>query len=234
MNPPRLSAEEIRHLMPGHSTELNPESIRDISPEVLDPGTGRMRVLPASYWASTTVDERALFGHSHGIYLFPTVELVERLKLIIAGRRAIEIGAGNGVLAEALDIPATDSFQQVKEPWKSIYEAIRHPLAPYGPNVIDMHASRAVRHYKPDVVIGAWVTHKYDPQRHELGGNMVGVDQPDILRNCQLLVLVGNEVTHELNPLWERQHEIEYPDYVWSRAHNGSREFIASWRGLKR
>lgn len=213
--------------------ELDPATTRQLGPDVLDEH-GRMRILPASFWAATTVEERALFGHTHGIYAFPTVELVERLTKIIDGRPAIEIGAGNGVLAQALGIPATDNRQQEMPKYKAIYEATRQPIVPYGPNIVDMHASKAVRHYKPDVVIGCWVTHKYDPQRHELGGNEIGIDLRDILANCKLFVHVGNERTHALSPIWQRRHEIEYPDWLYSRAHNGSREFLATWRGLKR
>src|SRR5437870_13008299 len=47
--------------------ELDPSKIRDISPEALD-GDGRLKVLPAAYWAGTTPDERALFGVNHGLY----------------------------------------------------------------------------------------------------------------------------------------------------------------------
>lgn len=228
-----LSNDDIRRVMPSGAIELDPSTVRDIAPDVLD-GDGRIRVLPAAFWASTSVQERALFGLKHGIYCFPTTELVARLTEIIAGRTAIEIGSGNGVLAQALGIPATDNFQQNMPKYKAIFALTKQPTVPYGPNVIEMHASRAVRQHKPQVVIGAWITHKWDPQAPERGGNEIGVDLPDVLRHCEQLVLIGNEKTHELNPIWSRPHTIEYPDYVFSRAHNGSREFIATFPGMKR
>jgi hypothetical protein len=213
--------------------ELNPDEIRDIAPDVLDPETGRMRVLPASYWAGTTLEERALFGHRHGIYSFPTVELVERLTELIAGRTAIEIGAGHGVLAEALGIRATDSRQQEQAMYRAELALMGtgQPPVRYGPKVIEAHASRAVRRYRPQVVIGCWVTHKYDPARHAAGGNEVGVDEVDILRNCENYIVVGNEKVHAGKTIWARRHRIEYPDFVYSRAVNGTREFIAIWPG---
>src|SRR5262245_10991707 len=70
-----------------------PGSTRHLAPDVLD-NRGRLRVMPAAYWATTTPAERALFGHRHGLYSFPTVELVDHLREVIAGRVAIEIGAG--------------------------------------------------------------------------------------------------------------------------------------------
>jgi hypothetical protein len=211
-------------------TAVNPGAIRDLAPEVLD-DQGRMRVLPAAFWEATTVEERALFGHRHGVYSFPTVELVEYLRALIGDRSAIEIGAGHGVLAEALGIPATDSLQQAKEPWRSHYARLGVPPVPYGPHVVDCHASRAVRRYRPDVVIGCWVTHKYDPARHEAGGNEIGVDEEDILRHCDTYVVVGNEQVHAGKKIWARPHRIEYPPFVFSRAVNGSRDFVAVWRG---
>lgn len=211
---------------------LDPDKIRDIADEVLDEA-GRMRVLPAEYWATTTPEERALFGHRNGIYSFPTVELVEHLREFIGARTAIEIGAGHGVLAEALGIPATDNRQQEWEKYRLILAATKQPPVRYGPNVIDCHASRAVRRFKPAVVIGCWVTHKYDPKRHEAGGNEVGIDEEDILRNCAVYVVVGNEAVHAGKKIWTRKHEIVYPPFVYSRATNGTRDFIATWRGLK-
>jgi len=230
-----LSNEDILKIMPGadrSSREIDLENLRDLTPLAMD-DDGRLRILPAAFWASTTTEERAAFGHRNGLYSFPTIELVERLREIIDGRSAIEVGAGHGALAEALDITATDNFQQQMPKYRLIYAATRQPTVPYGPNVIGMHASRAVRHYKPQVVIGAWITHKYDPEHHERGGNEIGVDERDVLLNCEEYVLVGNEKTHLLNPIWARKHTIEYPDYVYSRAHNGSRDFIARFPGVK-
>jgi hypothetical protein len=209
---------------------LDPNQVRNIAPEVLDEH-GRLRVLPAAYWATTTSAERALFGNRHGVYSFPTVELVEHLRELIGGRAAVEIGAGHGVLADALGIPGTDSFQQAKEPYKSYYASIGQPPVRYGPNVVDLDAAAAVRRYRLEVVIGCWITHRYDPARHEAGGNEAGVDEPDVLAHCQTYVLVGNEKIHRHKKIWARPHKVEYPPWLYSRAFNGSREFIAVWPG---
>jgi hypothetical protein len=222
-----------------HVGVLDPRQIRDIRPEALGED-GRLRVLPTSYWESTTADERALFGKRTGLYSFPTVELVERLREMIAGRLAIEIGAGHGVLADALGIPGTDSFQQRVPKYRAMYERSGHTLVPYGPTVIDMHASRAVRYYRPEIVIGCWVTHKYDPKEHERGGNEVGVDEPDILRHCAKYVMIGHTRVHQHKPLWEKcRHAIEYPSYVVSRAMKGGggmsegQDFLAIFEGSR-
>lgn len=209
---------------------LDPSKIRDISPDVLDEH-GRLRVLPAAYWAATTPAERLLFGALHGIYSFPTVELVERLQQIINGRSAIEIGAGHGVLAEALSIPATDSREQELPEWRALIALQGQQPVRYGDNVQQMHASRAVRRHKPDVVIGCWVTQKWDPSRPIRESKPDGVDEEDILRNCATYILIGNEKIHRQKHIWSRPHTIEHPPYVYSRAMNGTRDFIATWQG---
>jgi hypothetical protein len=210
-------------------TILDGRNIRDLSEAVLE-APGRPKILPASFWASTTQDERCLVGHLHGIYLFPTVELVDRLRELIAGRHAIEVGAGNGALAAALGIPATDSLQQEKEPWKTFYAETRQPTVTYGADVVEMHASRAVRTYKPDVVIGAWITSK----GNKPGTNPVGVDELDVLRHCETLILIGDEKVHADKQLWGRRHNIEHPPYIYSRSRTGGRQFIAVWDGSAR
>lgn len=211
---------------------IDPSKVRDLRPEALG-ADGRLRVLPAAFWAATTAEERAVFGANTGIYSFPTVELVARLREIIAGRSAIEIGAGHGALAEALGIPATDSYQQRHPFYRTLYERNGLKIVPYGPHVLEMHASRAVRHFKPDVVIGCWVTHKYDPREHARGGNEVGIDEPDILRHCAAYVVIGHEEVHKHKPIWSREHSIEFPPYVYSRAMSAGRNFVAVFKGSR-
>ncbi len=203
-----------------------PPDTRDISPEVLN-SDGRMRILPASFWHAPTVAERALFGPKNGIYSLPTIELIARLTEIIGGRSAIEIGSGHGVVAETLGIPGTDSRQQEDPHYARRIALLGQPTVKYGHNIIAMHASRAVRRYKPDVVIGCWVTHKWDRNHPEREGNEVGVDEKDVILNCSTYVFVGNEETHKYSRIWDFNPQVEYPDYVISRAFNGSRDFIA-------
>jgi len=209
---------------------VDPTSIRDIAPDVLDDDQ-RLRILPASYWATTTTTERALFGHRQGLYSFPTVELVDHVRALIGGRSAIEIGAGHGALAQALDIPATDSHQQNKSPYRELYEKTGQPTVRYGPHVVDLDAAAAVRHHKPQVVIGCWVTHRYDPERHFAGGNEAGVDEEDILDHCETYVVVGNDTVHKWKAIWGRPHHIEHPRFLYSRARDVTADFIATWAG---
>lgn len=209
-----------------------PDQIRDLRPLALDP-EGRIKILPASFWAATTVSERALFGVRTGHYAFPTTELVTHLKQLIGHRTAIEVGAGNGVLAKALEIPATDNKQQLMPKYRAHYEAAQQPIVPYGDNIIEMEANHAVRYYKPDVVIGCWVTHKYDPRDHARGGNEAGLDEPDMLKHCAAYVMIGNDKVHKDKPVWNRQHTVFDLPFIFSRAFAGGRDFLAVFQGLK-
>lgn len=209
-------------------TAIDPKSVRDISPLVLD-ASGRLRVLPADVYRGTTVLERARVGVQNGLYSFPTIELVERLRELIGGRSAIEIGAGHGVLAEALEIPATDSRMQEDPKIAAYYAALRQPTVKYGPNVEKLDALAAVQKYMPQVVIACWVTHKYDPLRPHAEGNQEGIEEEQIIANCDTYVMVGNTHVHRMKSIWSLPHHLETPEYVFSRAANGTSDFIAVW-----
>lgn len=208
------------------ATVVDPAETRDLRPAACD-AFGRPRVMPGAFWAGTTPHERALFGHRTASYCLPTVELVDLITGIIDGRPALEIGAGNGVLAEALGIRATDSHQQDREPYRSLYDRQRLPRVRYGPDVEDLDAAAAVAKYRPQVVVGAWVTHLYDPAQHAAGGNEGGVDELALLDRVDAYVLIGNRKVHAAKPVWARPHTVIEPPWVVSRAVNGSPDFVA-------
>lgn len=207
---------------------IDPCTVRDISPDVLD-DAGHLRVMPGAYYRGTSVQERALFGVRHGLYGFLTEELIEWLHTVIDGRSAIEIGAGHGGLAAALDIVATDSCLQSDPDVAAYYAALGQPPVRYGRNVEKLDAAQAVDKYRPQVVIASWVTHLYQQSRHGAGGNMFGVDEEYILDECEAYIFIGNTAVHRGKSIWSRPHEIWHPDWVFSRAVNGSPDFIAIW-----
>jgi len=209
---------------------INPRSVRDISSMLLDE-RGCLRVVDAEVLAQTTREERALFGVRHACYVLPTKELIEHLLRLIDGRKAIEIGAGNGVIARALGIPATDNHQQTWPEVKAHYEMLKQPVICYGDNVEKLSAIEAVEKYKPEVVVAAWVTHQYEPQRHWAGGNENGVDESALLARCREYIFIGNEVVHKNKLIWEQPHTKNFHDFLFSRAANGSRDFLATWKG---
>lgn len=208
---------------------VDPTTTRDISELLLD-ADGRLRVVLASVLASTTAKERFMFGVRHGIYGLPTQELCDFLRKRIAGRTAIEIGAGHGVLAQALGIPATDSRLQEQPEIAAYYRAIGQPTVRYGVHVEKLDAAAAIAKYRPQVVIGSWITHLADPQRPESGGSDHGVDEGQVIAACDEYICIGNQQVHQHKPIWAIPHERVGPPWLYSRAVNGTPDFIACWQ----
>lgn len=210
------------------SSIVYPRDVRDLAPDALA-APGRPRVMPAAYYRETTRIERAVFGAQHGLYGFPTLELVAWVKKEIAGRTAIEIGAGHGAFAEALGIPATDNWMQDDPLIAAHYASLGQPVVRYGHNVERLDAAAAVAKYQPQVVVASWVTHKYEDARHAAGGNMFGVDEAAIIDACEAYIFVGNRHVHRDKIIWDRVHQVWEPDWVFSRASNGTPDFVAIW-----
>lgn len=210
--------------------KIDTRTIRDITPAVLA-APGKPRIMPASFYREVTAHERAAFCVRNGIYGLPTEELVAWVRARIAGRNAIEIGAGHGAFAEALGIPATDSWQQANPDMIAYYASIRQPVVQYGANVERLDAAAAVTKHKPQVVVASWVTHRYRPERHSFAGNPDGVDEEAIIKSCETYILIGNRRVHEGKSIWSLPHEIIEPDWLFSRSFNGSPDFIAVWGG---
>lgn len=211
---------------------LDTRGARDLAPDLLAPN-GSLRVMPAAYYRDTTVVERAMFCQRYGVYGLLTDELIAWLRERIGGRSAIEIGAGAGHLAAALGIPATDSKMQDDPRVAGWYTAHGQPTVRYGPHVEKLDAKEAVRKYRPQVVIASWVTHRYRPSRHAAGGNAFGVNEEELIGRCAEYIFIGNTRVHAGKSIWSLPHELLEPDWLYSRAHNGSPEFIACWRGGK-
>lgn len=208
---------------------IDPTRVRDISSYLLD-SHGRLRVTSARTLEATTAQERLLFGVRQGVYSFPTDELCDFLRARIAGKIAIEIGAGHGLLAQALSIPATDNRQQEEAEVQAYYQQIGQPTVRYGENVEKLDAASAVAKYRPNVVIACWVTHQFDPGRARAGGSVSGVDEASLIASCDEYIFIGNEHVHAHKPIWKLPHEKLTPPWIYSRAVNGSRDFIAIWR----
>lgn len=158
-------------------------------------------------------EELQFFCLTHGIYSVPSIELVQFVNKMIPDKfKAIEVGSGNGVYARSLGIPGTDNYMQhPKNRAKfrnciAAYEQSGQPLVQYGDDVHELDYKEAIRKFKPETVVMAWVTHKYNPTKAHLGGNMFGVDFKWIYDrpHVKKIILIGNEYTHENNPFMDK------------------------------
>lgn len=137
-------------------------------------------------------NEQLYFMWKHGIYVLPTTELCSFLKEHIKGS-AIEIGAGTAGIARGLNIPATDSMMQ-KGMVSIMYQMMGQPTIVYPDDVEHLEASEAIKKYRPDTVIGAYITQKWEPDLPE--GNLFGPDENFIINNTQVYINIGNLATH--------------------------------------
>lgn len=206
--------------------------LREIAPDVLDQD-GNLKVMPASYYAGTQREQRSIFGVTHAAYCLPTTELIDWVRNRIGDRRAVEIGSGNGVLARALGIEGSDNWMQT---WPEIalhYQEMQQPVIKYGDNVRKMDAITFARLKKPQVIVAAWVTQIYDLANPGAGGNPYGVREQELLKYCEEYIFIGNRKVHGNKPIWRLPHEVIEPPWLYSRAINGSPEFIACWKGSR-
>lgn len=191
---------------------------------------GVLQVVDSSVYKRFNHDMLSQLCVENGYYCLPTTELIEWLHNRIAGRSAIEVGAGCGVVGRALGIKMTDNFQQEMPKYREMYlMAGQQPLT-YGKDVLKMDALDAVKRFKPEVVIGCWITHRYQASNDAAGGNEIGLQEARILRRVDEYLVVGNLKVHEKKPLLDTPHEQIRQHWLVSRAEQQSLNVIFSWK----
>lgn len=190
---------------------------------------GKLVIISANEYDKIPQDHLVMWCHRHGVYNIPTAELIEWLKLHVVPNETIEIGAGMG-LGRHLGIPMTDScYMKNNMEVRLSYLLMDQPITEYPSDIIEMDAVTAISHYKPSVVIGCWITHRYDERRHGRGGNKFGVDEKFVLDNVKKYIMVGNESVHEKKPLLGLPHKTFRFPWVRSRSVNPTKNVIYMW-----
>lgn len=201
-----------------HAQVMQPRDVTYLDERLLD-ADGNLRILPSSEFESIPWEHLRLWTHFKAIYGLPTVELVEFLKKLIGGRKAIEIGSGNGVLGRALGIPRTDSLMQNWPDVKMLYALQGQPTISYGADVEEMDALEAIREYKPEVVVASWVTQTSDGSRP---GSMYGVDEEVLLDLVGTYLMFGSIRNHSHKVICQRPHKVIQKPWMWSRAQDSA------------
>jgi hypothetical protein len=195
---------------------------------------GYVRPRPAIEYDAIPLDHLRYFRYTHARYLLVTTELVTFLKGIIGTQSALEIGAGAGDLGHALGIKMVDNYCQELPEVREYYKALGQPPVAYGRDVQKRTANSAVKKWRPDVVIGAWVTHWVDPNLPlpPGGGNIYGIKEDEILKDCKWYVMIGSEAVHNHKPLMKLPHETIDAHFVRSRSERDDNK-IWIWKGEK-
>ena len=189
----------------------------------------KLKIMPASFYKEIPQTDLAIWCNKKGIYCLPTIELIDWLKEYIGDNKAIEIGAGTGSIGRALKIPITDSCNMEKPDIKFHYQMLKQPVTVYPNDVKKLDAEKAVKKYNPDIVIGAWITHKYNPYNHELGGNIYGVDEAKLLLSVKKYILIGNKSVHYRKLLLHIPHKELSFDWLFSRSLDSKNNRIFIW-----
>ncbi len=209
------------------STIIAADSVTDISPDVLLPD-GKLKLLPAEIWRKYRWDDFRAFCHVKARYGIPTVEQHLFLSTIINGRDTIEIGAGAGDLGHYLRIHMTDSKQQEDPIIAAQYAAMHQPTIKYPQEIEKIEALEAVYKYRPEVVIGSWIT-TYAPHEMPYGSNPYGIKENLILDLVETFILIGNIDIHGDKPIMKKPHEEIYEEWIVSRGKNQKNNRIWIW-----
>ena len=134
--------------------------------------SGLIRPIPSKMVEECGFEQLRMFLHKYGLYTMPTTELIEYLAGIIAGKRAIEIGAGMGVIGRALGIPVTDNKMQAWPSVKAYYDLMRQPTIRYPVDIIELDAHEASRHDLGEPI------RRGQPENRPQGGGVLHDRQP--------------------------------------------------------
>ena len=159
-------------------------------------------ILP-SYQDLQKIKENTILYYLYikGIYHLPTKELIEFLNDKIPDKsKTIEIGSGTGLLGKSLNIKCTDSHIQQNPEVKLYYNFINQPIIEYPSFVEKIEAIDAIDKYKPNTVVGCWVTQVYNPKEtHDIYNSQsfeFGIDEEYVLNNIERYIFIGSISAH--------------------------------------
>jgi hypothetical protein len=214
------------------ATALEPFDLAPFDELLLD-SSGRLKLLPAAELHRLRRDQLGYWCQVHGRYTLPTLELVEWLKEKIGGREALEIGAGAGDLAYHLGIRATDSYIQQESPaYLLFYSALGVPPTMPPPEVERLEALEAVRKYKPEVVVGAWITQLYRPPVRKTDqhyGSIYGVDEMKLRLEVDTYINIGHQKIHKQKSLLRFKHREHRLPFLVSRSQDATGDVVWIW-----
>jgi hypothetical protein len=212
------------------SPELLPE-VERLSEEVMV--GGYVRLLPAAFWQALDPDLLLFWCNMVARWTIVTEELIGWLRERIAGRRAIEVGAGNGDLGHYLGIPQTDSYAHETDPRLASrsFFAGGIPLSRPPANVRRLDAVKAVHALRPEVVVASWVTER----GHKPGSPTYahGVNEREIVQVADY-VMIGNVNVHGEKKILALPHEEHSPPWLVSRANHPELNRMWCWKRRRR
>lgn len=196
--------------------------------DVLLSSDGRIKLLPAAKYHEIDYCHLMAWGGMRARYTFPTIELVEWLKDKIAGREALEIGAGNGDLGYHLGIRRIDNYSQLQPDVILWYALHGMEVTQPTPDVEEIDAIDAINKYRPKVVVGSFITQKsYGDVKNS--GNVYGPEEENILQGTDCYIHVGNENAHGDKRILRHPHQkFKFP-WIVTKTIDQSKNVIYQW-----
>jgi hypothetical protein len=208
---------------------VDQKEIQALQAWAIDPDTTRLRLRPAADWHLWPHDTIRAWCVTAAIYCIPTLELVEWLKEKCTGKTCLEVGSGNNDLYFHLGIKGSDNYMQVNPAIAlHLFSLGQMPTTPHH-DVELADAENLVRKMKPDVVIGAWVTERFDKNDGGKGGNMFGPRSEYLIERCGSYILIGHERVHANIKALRLPHETLRFPWLVSRARDQERNAIFVW-----
>lgn len=190
------------------ATRLDDNDISELEEVCID-DQGRLKVMPYDFYRQHSTNDIGLFCVKYGFYVLPTHELIAFLKDEMGALRTIEIGAGNGSVGRALGIQMYDSYLQADDPGTQLMVAMmkQEPVR-YGRDVNKVEALDAVRKYKPECVLGCYVTHKHWDIKTmgDVKGMLIAEDKILKAKCVKKYIVCGNEKVHHTKPILDLPH----------------------------
>lgn len=212
------------------------DDISDEKLEILDKmlleTDGTMTILPSKILLDIPQEYLSVWCHKRARYGLPTQELICWLECQIDGSKAIEIGSGSGDLGRHLNIIQTDSKVQRRPDVAEMFKSMGQPTIVYPDFVENLNAKQAVRKYKPQVVIGSWITQYGTPDVKP--SSPFGVNEGKMLKNIDKYIMIGHEQSHHGKTIFELPHKIFKFNWICSRALERSRNVIYVWDKTRR
>ena len=187
----------------------------------------KIKLYKSSFFKDYDLQDIQAFAVQNSLYQIPTSELIEFLKQWIVPGKTIEIGSGKGVIGKCLRIPCTDSHMQAEPHIKMFYNMFKQKPIVYPCHVEKLGALAAIEKYKPEVVIGSWITSPMDIDGNE--GNSLGPDEEEILKKVDTYILIGNEKVHGRKIIRKYSHREYTADWLITRGRSQNLNRIYIW-----
>ncbi|SEW20953.1 hypothetical protein SAMN05428988_3153 [Chitinophaga sp. YR573] len=201
--------------------------------EVLLDSNGLLKVVDADLLRSFRFLELRLWARENGVYQFITTEMIDWLRTYFDGRKGLEICAGKGTIGRTLGIISTDSrlLQTNHGIVKSAMQQFNEQPTNPPDDVLTFESNAAVNHFKPQVVVGAFVSQLYKPGENwdKIPSSAFGTDEELLYKKVSTYIMFGNINVHKHKRLFKKQHREYFFPWLFTRCEDQSKNRVWVW-----